>query len=589
MKTLSILLLAGFILLPWCLAPLFSQNQNDNVEKRIIITRHSTAADGSEVTETTIKKGKAAENFDVDKFVKENQDENTQVEVQVKDYYEGAPFNCVLAGAYPLAEEHGNHAFLGVEPDSDEDADQPGLVVQIVRGSAADDAGLHDNDKIIKINDTAINRWDDLVKFINDAKPGDKVTIAYERNGAAATTGATLITRKDVRREGKTVKGFLGVSSSDEESADNKNGVSISIVKGSAAEKAGLKDGDVITRLNDTPVKDFEDISDFMAYTKPGDKVLVSYMRAGAPMTQELTLDESKVSWNTGDMNIEIPDVNLKDIHIEAPDIQVPHIEMDMKQLQDNMKNLQIDLSNNLKYTVKQKEACLGVYSNDGEASGATIQDFTEESAAVEAGMLKGDKILSVNGTSVNGHSQLWDEIAKYKTGDQVDVAYERDGKSMQVKATLKACRDNLNKVQLFDQGQHPDRKFYVWNWGDDSDRKHLRETRIIIIRKTVEAGDSPKINSNTPQATDRSLNLENFRAFPNPTPGPATIEFKGEAVPTVVSLFDMSGRQLFREELNAFTGEYSQQFDLSAYAKGTIIIHVQQGEKIYTEQIVVN
>ena len=50
-----------------------------------------------------------------------------------------------------------------------------------------------------------------------------------------------------------------------------------------------------------------------------------------------------------------------------------------------------------------------------------------------------------------------------------------------------------------------------------------------------------------------------------------------------------MSGKQLFREELNAFNGDYNQQFDLTAYAKGTIIIHVQQGEKVYTEQIIVN
>jgi len=40
-----------------------------------------------------------------------------------------------------------------VEEDSDEDPAQPGLVVEIVRGSAAEKAGLRDNDKILKIND----------------------------------------------------------------------------------------------------------------------------------------------------------------------------------------------------------------------------------------------------------------------------------------------------------------------------------------------------------------------------------------------------------------------------------------------------
>lgn len=37
------------------------------------------------------------------------------------------------------------------------------------------------------------------------------------------------------------------------------------------------------------------------------------------------------------------------------------------------------------------------------------------------------------------------------------------------------------------------------------------------------------------------------------------------------------------------FDGQYNQQFDLSEYAKGTIIILVQQGDKSLTEQIVIN
>ena len=50
-----------------------------------------------------------------------------------------------------------------------------------------------------------------------------------------------------------------------------------------------------------------------------------------------------------------------------------------------------------------------------------------------------------------------------------------------------------------------------------------------------------------------------------------------------------MGGRQLFREELNAFSGRYEQQFDLSAHAKGAVLVVVQQGEKAFSEQIVVN
>lgn len=560
MKTSSILLLAGFILLPWCLAPLFSQNQNEQVEKRIIITKHSTGADGSEMIETTIKEGKAALNFDVDKFVRETRDDNTQVEVRVKDYYECPPFVCFYPGSFSQEDLPDDRAFLGVEPDSDEDAGQPGVAVQIIRGTAAETAGLHDNDKILKINEISTNRWEDLADAINKAKPGDKVSISYERNGQQASTEATLITRKDIQHSDKTLKGFLGVSESDEDMENDNAGVRVSMVEGSAAEKAGLKDGDVITRLNDTPVADFEDISDFMAYTKPGDKVTVGFTRAGAAMTQEVVLGESAAQQETREFQI-----------------GMPRIHMDMKQLRESLRDMERDITIHSENVIKQKEACLGVYSRDDEEGGAVVSDFSEESAAQDAGMLKGDEIQSVNGHKVNGNSALWDEIARYKTGEQVEVAYERDDKPMQVKVTLRACRDHAKNSTLF---KSPDSSPWF-----NFQRKHLQETRIIVIRKPADSSRT----ATTPPATDHSLQLENFRVFPNPTQGPATIEFEGAAVPTVVSLFDVSGRQLFREELNAFDGAYSRQFDLSAYAKGAIIVHIQQGKQVYTEQVVVD
>lgn len=569
MKTTSILL--TFILIPFCLVSLFAQESNNNnrVEKKITIIQRTISADGTESTETIVKKGKAAENFDVDKYVREHQDDKTQVEVTVNETNgKNTRFNWNhnLIGWTSNCDDKG--AFLGVEEDSDEDADEPGLVIDIIRGAAAEKAGLRSNDKILRLNGVKTDKWSDLSEFIASAKPGDNVKITYSRNGATAETTATLITRKDVPCNTQCApKGFLGISPA-VESDDPSVRLAVRITKGSGAEKAGLQDGDVILKLNDAQIADFEDVTDAMAYTKPGEKLLVTYERNGQTKTTEALLGEQSNMWNVNEINMVAPNVNLEE-------------------LRSNLKGLQ-----NINCTVKEKEACLGVYSNNGEAKGATIQSFTTESAARESGLVEKDLILSINGHPVNGHSELWDEIAKYKTGDKVDVAYEHDGKALQVQATLKACRDQ-SRVEVLEKtldGLENNRRFYTWNW-DQDDQRHMRETRIIIIRRAGE-GDAAKVNvepSAPQQVQDRSLNLTNFKAFPNPSQGQVTVEFTGEPVATVVSLFDLSGRQLFREELNAFNGEYSQQFDLTAYAKGTIVIHVQQGEKVYTEQIVVN
>lgn len=575
MKTVGTILSAAFVLMPWIIEPLFSQqNAPASGEKKITITKRSIDADGSETTEIIVKRGKAAEDFDVDKYVNENRGDKIQLDVQVEEG--GGDDKKIIVRRSPgkgQAFEYSDDfnfdhdapscddkkAFLGVEEDSDEDDNQPGLVVEVVRGSAADKAGLRDNDMILKLNDQKTDRWSDLTKFMSNAKPGDAVKIAYSRNGKEASVEVTLTTRSEVKSEEKTAKGFLGVSDKSDNEEEEEEGVSVSITKNSGAEKAGLRDGDLILKINDTEIRDFEDISDFMEYTSPGEKVNITYEREGKRNTTEATLGEQKSwdwnNWNLGNLNLDDADIKIR-----------------------------------------EKEACLGVYTEEGaedENRGAQVTNFTTESAAREAQMQEGDLITSVNGQRVQDHDDLWNEIAKYKVGDKVNVEYLRDDKPVTVEATLKACRDNSGRVQLWDtdkDGDNRSRNFFIWNWSDD-ERRQLRERRIITIRRGAE-GDSPKVNTapeNQAIAQDRSLKLESFRVYPNPTQGQVTVEFKGEPVATIVSLFDMGGRQIFREELNAFSGDYNQQFDLTEYAKGTIIVHILQGDKVFTDQIVVN
>ena len=132
-------------------------------------------------------------------------------------------------------------------------------------------------------------------------------------------------------------------------------------------------------------------------------------------------------------------------------------------------------------------------------------------------------------------------------------------------------------------------RNFTSWNW-NETDQRNLRDHSIITIRRGE--GDAPTKSTtagDAPQTPERSLALRDFRAFPNPTESQVMLTFKGEPVATTVSFFDLAGRQLFREELNAFSGFYQQQFDLSAYRNGTILIEVQQGELRYSDQMQVN
>ena len=70
--------------------------------------------------------------------------------------------------------------------------DQGALIVQVVSGSPADNAGLEANDVITKLDSAAITDGQDLASAMQNHSPGDKVTITYVRGNATDTTKVTL-------------------------------------------------------------------------------------------------------------------------------------------------------------------------------------------------------------------------------------------------------------------------------------------------------------------------------------------------------------------------------------------------------------
>lgn len=66
------------------------------------------------------------------------------------------------------------------------------------------------------------------------------------------------------------------------------------VIKGSPAESGGLKSGDVITWVNNIEIDADNDLADLLANYKAGDKITLTYVRAGAENEVELKLGEMK-------------------------------------------------------------------------------------------------------------------------------------------------------------------------------------------------------------------------------------------------------------------------------------------------------
>lgn len=162
-------------------------------------------------------------------------------------------------------------ALLGIEilnvndPRLEKDLDElNGVYVNsITENSAAEDAGLKKGDVIHKINETEVADVAQLQDLVARHRPGDKIDVTYQRNGKTITVTVKL---KNLDNEIKIVKkddvysmegASLRNASDDEiDEYDVNGGVIIENIDDGKWKEAGIKDGFLITSINNRPVKD---------------------------------------------------------------------------------------------------------------------------------------------------------------------------------------------------------------------------------------------------------------------------------------------------------------------------------------------
>ena len=111
-----------------------------------------------------------------------------------------------------------------------------------------------------------------------------------------------------------------------------------------------------------------------------------------------------------------------------------------------------------LKYKVVQR-ALLGVQIQEVDAklasekklatlSGVYVQGLSEGSAAAVAGLKTGDIITKINNVAVNTSSQLQEQVARFRPGDKIKVAYLRGDVPSEVLAILRNATGTTGVVR---------------------------------------------------------------------------------------------------------------------------------------------
>ena len=102
----------------------------------------------------------------------------------------------------------------------------------------------------------------------------------------------------DIKKYGTVQRAMIGIQGgdvSDYVDSEKEKGNDIGkVVEGSAAEDAGLKEGDVITHIDGQKVPKFGDLTGIIAQKRPGDKITINYLRNKQKKTATLTLKNEK-------------------------------------------------------------------------------------------------------------------------------------------------------------------------------------------------------------------------------------------------------------------------------------------------------
>ena len=216
--------------------------------------------------------------------------------------------------------------------------------------------------------------------------------------GFAIPTNSIKEVLPQLRDKGRVVRGYLGttVQKITPEIADSlgmkeRHGALVAeVMKGSPAERAGIKTGDVIVEFNNKEIKDSSDLPAMVARVAPGTTVPLKVLRDGKDMSLPIAVGEMKesevvASGGEGGLGLTVQPV--------TPEIA----------------------------------ESLGINRTDG----VVITNVTPGGAADEAGLREGDLITQVNRNPVKNLADYNREMAKSGKSKSVLLLVKRGDQSV--------------------------------------------------------------------------------------------------------------------------------------------------------------
>ena len=144
-------------------------------------------------------------------------------------------------------------------------------VASVSEGGAASEAGLRKGDVILSVDGVAVNDSATFLEQIGKRRPGDEITLKLRRGEKEITTKATLQNKAGetslLSPESVDVEAALGgqfetISEKSAKALDIRGGVQVVKIKqGGLLERARIKEGYIITHINDRQIRSIDDLA----------------------------------------------------------------------------------------------------------------------------------------------------------------------------------------------------------------------------------------------------------------------------------------------------------------------------------------
>lgn len=286
------------------------------------------------------------------------------------------------------------------------------------------------DEKDVRTEQIIITRKGDKDEKVVIEVSGDKVTV----NGKDVKDGGDVTVRRNTIRSSNgnsysynyngnnfnsmvfdDNRAMLGVTT---EKVDNGAEVQ-EVTKGSAAEKIGLKKGDVITKIDDKKIDSPDDLSSAVRKHKSGEKVTVTYLRDKKEMKETAELTKWKgvsvyTAGSGGDFDLDLGDLNMNLGRIRVP--STPRLNENFGQ------NWSWSGSGSPKLGMSVQDA------EDGK--GVKVLEVDDDGNAFKSGIKENDVITEVDGKTVNSADEVAKIVRDSREKVSISVKLLRNGKT---------------------------------------------------------------------------------------------------------------------------------------------------------------